>query len=362
MEQGTHARLSGVSLPLDVLALILQLVPKGEARTVLLVSKAFYWCQLTRVSPPWQQGCAGLMFALERDNLAYYATFAQLGKDRVQWTSEWEDEGPLRYACILGFADFVHYFLQNGCNPNVRNGEPFRRACEYGHELVLKLLIASGLLTTSHQQRQYAMRSAFRNNHISILKILEENQLLLWDKSELYPCMMDVCCFGRLEALEFLNCRWNEDWNSLLTPAFKLALQRQHVSIICILIQRVPAVSRVAEPSVMRKIGERKTGDISQESNLSDCSFLSVLSSWRAMAEKAKQNRVVELIDEELADCEPDNAIVMIDFTAENDDQMSIYAGETIVISSQDDSEWWRGRVVLSRREGLFPASSVEII
>ena len=113
----------GVQLPLDLLAEALRRVPARDRLSLVRVSRAFEACCLSRVFPPWEEGARGLMHAVEKGHVEYFVRFSRLAGRRVQWTADWEDNGPLRWACILGRSDFVHWLLQDGSDPSVRDGK-----------------------------------------------------------------------------------------------------------------------------------------------------------------------------------------------------------------------------------------------
>ena len=52
--------------------------------------------------------------------------------------------------------------------------------------------------------------------------------------------------------------------------------------------------------------------------------------------------------------------VALYDFEAMESDELTLQAGDVIDLVSGDDANWWRGRQVVSGKEGLFPASFVE--
>ncbi len=53
---------------------------------------------------------------------------------------------------------------------------------------------------------------------------------------------------------------------------------------------------------------------------------------------------------------------MLFDYTAENEDELSLTEGDiiTVIDKDLDDQGWWRGR--LSGKEGVFPDNFVELI
>lgn len=55
-----------------------------------------------------------------------------------------------------------------------------------------------------------------------------------------------------------------------------------------------------------------------------------------------------------------ENAVALYDFTADGDDELTVKAGEQLVILEKDGDEWWKCRN-LRGEEGVVPASYLEV-
>ena len=380
--------IGGVRLPLDLLAEVLRRVPAGDRLALVCVSRDFETCCLSRVFPPWEHGARGLMHAVEMGHFEYFARFFKMAGRRVQWTADWEDNGPLRWACILNRPDVVHWLLKDGSDPSVRDGkmrsnsflphigcsvdscigEPFRRACEYGHELVLRMLLTDvPRLRLTQSQEEYAVRAACRNGHDGILRILQDARVLKWDKalqgwtktsspSFLRLCARDAAYFGHPNVLRFMMkiiqppLATDEDQTentcgpslsssgifSLCIEEFlEAAITAKSVECVGLLLQKLPS-------SVRGK---------------SDFEIL------QNMREKAKKHpEIKELIEEEMEDREVDQGVVVEDYPCQDEGHLPLFIGQLVLIKSQEEEEWWYGQEITTGREGKFPARVVEIV
>ncbi|XP_030069342.1 arf-GAP with SH3 domain, ANK repeat and PH domain-containing protein 1-like [Microcaecilia unicolor] len=53
----------------------------------------------------------------------------------------------------------------------------------------------------------------------------------------------------------------------------------------------------------------------------------------------------------------------LYDCTADRDDELTFYVGEIIVVTEEEDQNWWNGHIEGSpQRKGVFPASFVHIL
>lgn len=61
-------------------------------------------------------------------------------------------------------------------------------------------------------------------------------------------------------------------------------------------------------------------------------------------------------------DCTGVKARVIYSYHAQNDDELSLTEGQTVLVTDQklEDPGWWRGE--LSGRSGVFPDNFVEIV
>ena len=66
--------------------------------------------------------------------------------------------------------------------------------------------------------------------------------------------------------------------------------------------------------------------------------------------------------DEEWADTDydPNAAVVLYDFTADGDDELTVAEGEDLIVLERDSDDWWKVRSSKGR-EGVVPASYVEV-
>ena len=66
--------------------------------------------------------------------------------------------------------------------------------------------------------------------------------------------------------------------------------------------------------------------------------------------------------DEEWAetDYDPNAAVVLYDFTADGDDELTVAEGEDLIVLERDSDDWWKVRNSKGR-EGVVPASYVEV-
>lgn len=55
-----------------------------------------------------------------------------------------------------------------------------------------------------------------------------------------------------------------------------------------------------------------------------------------------------------------DAAVVLYDFTADGDDELTVTEGEDLVVLEKDSDDWWKVRNSKGR-EGVVPASYVEV-
>ena len=60
------------------------------------------------------------------------------------------------------------------------------------------------------------------------------------------------------------------------------------------------------------------------------------------------------------ADYDPNAAVVLYDFTADGDDELSVAEGEDLIVLERDSDDWWKVRNSKGR-EGVVPASYVEV-
>ena len=59
-------------------------------------------------------------------------------------------------------------------------------------------------------------------------------------------------------------------------------------------------------------------------------------------------------------DYDPNAAVVLYDFTADGDDELTVAEGEDLIVLERDSDDWWKVRNS-EGREGVVPASSVEV-
>jgi len=66
--------------------------------------------------------------------------------------------------------------------------------------------------------------------------------------------------------------------------------------------------------------------------------------------------------EEEWADTDydPNAALVLYDFTADGDDELTVAEGEDLIVLERDSDDWWKVRNSKGR-EGVVPASYVEV-
>ena len=55
-----------------------------------------------------------------------------------------------------------------------------------------------------------------------------------------------------------------------------------------------------------------------------------------------------------------ERAVVLYDFTADGDDEMSVHEGETLLVLERDTDEWWKCRNGQGD-EGVVPANYLEV-
>ena len=59
-------------------------------------------------------------------------------------------------------------------------------------------------------------------------------------------------------------------------------------------------------------------------------------------------------------DYDPNAAVVLYDFTADGDDELTVAEGEDLIVLERDSDDWWKVRNSVGR-EGVVPASYVEV-
>lgn len=59
-------------------------------------------------------------------------------------------------------------------------------------------------------------------------------------------------------------------------------------------------------------------------------------------------------------DYDPNAAVVLYDFTADGDDELSVAEGEDLIVLENDSDDWWKVRNSKGQ-EGVVPASYVEV-
>lgn len=59
-------------------------------------------------------------------------------------------------------------------------------------------------------------------------------------------------------------------------------------------------------------------------------------------------------------DYDPNAAVVLYDFTADGDDELTVAEGEDLIVLERDSDDWWKVRNSKGR-EGVVPASYVEV-
>ena len=59
-------------------------------------------------------------------------------------------------------------------------------------------------------------------------------------------------------------------------------------------------------------------------------------------------------------DYDPNAAVVLYDFTADGDDELTVAEGEDLIILERDSDDWWKVRNSKGQ-EGVVPASYVEV-
>lgn len=64
--------------------------------------------------------------------------------------------------------------------------------------------------------------------------------------------------------------------------------------------------------------------------------------------------------DEGSQECDPDAAVVLYDFTADGDDELTVAEGEDLTVLERDSDDWWKVRNSKGQ-EGVVPASYVEV-
>ena len=57
---------------------------------------------------------------------------------------------------------------------------------------------------------------------------------------------------------------------------------------------------------------------------------------------------------------DPNAAVVLYDFTADGDDELTVAEGEDLIVLERDSDDWWKVRNTKGR-EGVVPASYVEV-
>ena len=60
------------------------------------------------------------------------------------------------------------------------------------------------------------------------------------------------------------------------------------------------------------------------------------------------------------ADYDPNAAVVLYDFTADGEDELTVAEGEDLIVLERDSDDWWKVRNSKGR-EGVVPASYVEV-
>ena len=59
-------------------------------------------------------------------------------------------------------------------------------------------------------------------------------------------------------------------------------------------------------------------------------------------------------------DYDPNAAVVLYDFTADGDDELTVMEGEGLIVLERDSDDWWKVRNSKDQ-EGVVPASYVEV-
>jgi actin cytoskeleton-regulatory complex protein SLA1 len=63
---------------------------------------------------------------------------------------------------------------------------------------------------------------------------------------------------------------------------------------------------------------------------------------------------------EDSQEYDPNAAVVLYDFTADGDDELTVAEGEDLIVLERDSDDWWKVRNSKGQ-EGVVPASYVEV-